>query len=327
MNLSGKRILITGGSGFLATNLARHLSSTDCQVTLIHGHNSAALNEPIPGKIERLVGDLRDQKFWRTCLTSADFIFHFAAQTSVYFADENPMEDWKANVLPMLTLLETCRSAGCRPMIAFAGTATQFGITEILPVDESCPDRPITIYDRHKLAAESYLEHYVRHGWARGATLRLPNVYGPGPTTGKPDRGILNKMMRRALAGESLTLYGEGQQIRDYLFVADVIDAFLAAAANSDAVNGEHFVVSSGESHTLLQAFELIAECAWRLTGAKATIDRVLPPEGLSPIEERSYCGNSERFRNRTGWIARTSLEDGINITLKAIASERVLSQ
>ena len=309
----------------MAANLVARLSSVDCRIVRITRADAPA-PASLPGRAqyEHLAGDIGDREFWEGALPRADFIFHFAAQTSVYFADEKPGADWRANVLPMLTLLEICREKGHRPVILFSGTATQFGLPERIPVDESMPDRPVTIYDHHKIAAEAYLEHYVRQGWARGATLRLANIYGPGPASAKPDRGILNLMMRRALKGEALTLYGAGHQMRDYLFVTDAVDAFLAAAAYADAVNGRHFVVSSGEGHTLTQAFQLVAERAALRTGTRVPVTSIAPPPGLSRIEDRSFVGNISRLREATGWEPRTKLSAGIDLTLESLMVERI---
>ena len=318
---TGKRILITGGAGFLASNLVARLSSVDCCVVRIT-RTDAPATANVPGRVQckHLAGDISAREFWEGALPATDFLFHFAAQTSVYTADEHPAADWQANVLPMLSLLEVCREKGHRPIILFSGTVTQFGLPEHLPVDESQPDRPVTIYDHHKIAAEAYLEHYVRQGWARGANLRLANIYGPGPASGKPDRGVLNLMMRRALKGEALPLYGVGHQMRDYLFVTDAVDAFLAAAAHADAVNGRHFVLASGEGHTLAQTFHLVAERAALLTGNQVAVTHVPPPAGLSRIEDRSFVGDISQLSAATGWEPSTKLVAGLDMSLKSFA-------
>jgi UDP-glucose 4-epimerase len=246
-------------------------------------------------------------------------VFHFAAQTSVHQADANPEQDWRDNVEPLLRLLETCRQRDFRPVILFAGSVTQAGMTEGLPVNESHPDRPITVYDWHKLLAEGYLEHYARRGWARGATLRLANVYGPGPKSAAPDRGILNQIMRRAIRGESPRLYGSGSQIRDYLFVDDAVRAFLAAATHSNRISGQHFVVGSGTGHTLAQAFDLVSQRANVALGLKLTVANINPPAGQSRIEERNFIADTTRFSSATGWHSRVSLPEGIDITLKSL--------
>ncbi len=321
--LRGKRILITGGSGFIASNIVARLAPVDCRIVRIRRTGSVVPPKPAGfAKIEHLEGDIRERGFWERVLPGMDIVYHFAAQTSVYQADQNPAEDLQGNVMPMVSLLEFCRQHGHRPQIIFSGTVTVFGLSTKLPVDETHPAAPVTIYDWHKLLAEAHLEHYARNGWARGTTLRLANIYGPGPVCGKADRGILNFMMRRALKNETLTIYGTGEQVRDYLFVTDAVDAFLAAAAHPKQVNGRHFVLSSGEGHTLAQAFQLVADRAALLTGRRVTVTNVAPPPSLSIIEDRSFIGNTAQFRAATGWRPLVDLVQGIDATLKTFHSE-----
>jgi nucleoside-diphosphate-sugar epimerase len=316
---TGKRLLITGSSGFLASGLIAQVKEVSCHLRCVtRSPTPPAAMEGGRATFEHVAGDIRERAFWRKILPDVNFVFHFAAQTSVYAADQNPVEDWEASVLPMVRLLDTCREQGWRPGILFAGSVTQCGLPATLPVNETHPDRPVTIYDWHKLLAESYLEHYVRMGWARGATLRLANIYGPGPASAKPDRGILNQMMRRALRGEPLTLHGSGSQLRDYLFITDATDAFLAAAVHLDKASGGHFVLGGGQGHTLAQAFHLVVERAALLTGREVPVASVEPPQGLSRIEERNFVADTSRFRSVTGWTPRVALAEGIDLTLKS---------
>lgn len=319
MNFAGKRILVTGGTGFLASNLVRGLAESECTVVLItRGGKNVPATPSGRVRCEHRIGNIADQDFWSKILPGVDFVFHLAAQTSSHAADQDPAADWQANVLPMVCLLEACRLSGHRPMILFAATVTQFGLPSCLPVDESQPDRPVTVYDYHKLTAEYYLEHYVRQGWARGTTLRFSNIYGPGPVSGSPDRGILNLMMRRALKGDALTLFGSGHQMRDYLYITDAVDALLAATGNSEQVNGRHFVISSGEGHTLAQAFQLVAEQAGALIGKPVAVVNLPPPPGLSRIEDRNFVGDFSRFSAVTGWSPKIKLLDGVARTLRS---------
>jgi nucleoside-diphosphate-sugar epimerase len=297
----------------------------ECRIVRIRRSGTPVPPDPMGlAQFEHVEGDISERGFWEQVLPGADIVYHFAAQTSVYQADQHPVEDLQANVMPMVSLLETCREHGHRSQIIFSGTVTVFGLSTTLPVDETHPSAPVTMYDWHKLLAEAHLEHYARNGWARGTTLRLANIYGPGPVSGKADRGILNFMMRRALKGEALTLYGTGEQVRDYLFVTDAVDAFLAAAAHPEQVNGRHFVLSGGEGHTLAQAFQLVADRATLLTGKQVPVSSVAPPPGLSKIEDRSFIGNTAQFRDATGWAPRVNLVQGIDATLKTFHSQTI---
>src|SRR5438552_1326003 len=171
----GKRVLVTGGCGYLAFSLVRALRAVGTSIIrLCRAGGTPAPSVPSgPGRIEVVLGDVRDPKVWSRTLPGVDFVFHLAAQTSVPRASQDPQADLEVNVRAMLHLLESCRRERHSPVVLFAGTATQSGIPSAVPVNETQPDAPVTIYDFHKLLAESYLKHYSVQGVVRGATLRL----------------------------------------------------------------------------------------------------------------------------------------------------------
>jgi nucleoside-diphosphate-sugar epimerase len=317
---AGKRILITGGGGYLAHGVLRRLVEIDCRVIRFGRSAEKMTTLAGCGRVEQIIGDVRDREIWASLLEGVDLVFHFAAQTSVYTAQQDPLADLQANVLPLLHLLETCRLQSWRPIVVFAGTVTEVGLPATMPVDESPTDRPITIYDLHKLTAERYLAHYAKEGCVRGATLRLANVYGPGPRSSSADRGVLNMMVRRALAGEAITVYGDGQQVRDYVYIEDVADAFLACAAEIDHTNGRYFVIGSGEGHTILEAMNTVCERVALKTGARAPLIHVEPPAPQSPIEARNFVADCSLFTRLTGWRPRVNLIEGIDRTIESVA-------
>src|SRR4051812_5968426 len=145
IELHGARILVTGASGFLASALASRLQSVQC--TVVQATRPGRHPAPLAGRENSIhvTGDVSERSFWTRTLQSVDVVFHFAAQTSVYVADDNPPDDWRANVQPMLHLLETCREQNCRPAIVFAGSVTEVGLVDSLPVDETVRDRPVTV--------------------------------------------------------------------------------------------------------------------------------------------------------------------------------------
>lgn len=314
--------MITGGAGYLASNLVRALKEVECHIVRLD--TSAAVFMPVSGRahIEDVAGDVRDRAVWNRLLEGTDVLFHFAAQTSVYVANEDPSADLASNVVPMLAMLETCSHRGWSPVVIFSGTVTECGITEHIPVNETQQDHPITIYDLHKLMAESYLKYYAGQGVVRGAVLRLANVYGPGPRSSSADRGVLNMMIRRALDGDTLTIYGEGNHLRDYVYVDDVVAAFCAAGTGIDKVNGLHFVVGSGRGHTIAEAVHLVADRAARKTGRRVPVEHIEPGRPQSPIEARDFVADSTRFARATGWSARVSLADGIDRTVDYFLKE-----
>lgn len=316
---SGKKILVTGGGGFIAASLIKLLGATDCRIVRLLRLPAEARPDPGRARIEDRVGDVRDAALWQSLPDGIDVVFHLAAQTSTYEANRDPRADLDSNVLPMLLMLQACRERGISPAVICASTVTICGLPERLPVDENHPDAPITVYDLHKQMAENYLKYHVRIGTVRGTALRLANVYGPGPRSSRADRGILNQMVGRALRGEALTVYGRGEQLRDYVHVEDVARAFLAAAAHVDALNGGHCIIGRGEGYSIAQALQLVAERVAARTGKLAPVTSVEPPAGLSPIEERNFVADTHRFTAATGWRAQHALPHGIDTLIESL--------
>lgn len=314
---SGKRILVTGGLGFIAESLIDRLCGVDCQIVRLLRKPGLAWSDPGKAKVEDSVGDIRDKTLWPSLLEGIDVVFHLAAQTSTYVANRDPKSDLEGNAMPILLMLQNFQEHDVKPVVIYASTVTICGLPQRMPVDEGHPDAPITVYDLHKQMAENYLKYYVRMGEVRGAALRLANVYGPGPCSNRADRGILNQMIGRALRGETLTIYGRGECLRDYVHVEDVANAFLAAAAHIDALNGGHFMIGRGEGFTIGQAVQLVAERVALRTGKLVPVVNVEPPAGLSPIEARNFVADTRCFAKATGWQAGYRLAQGIDTVVE----------
>ena len=312
-----KNILVTGAGGFVGSSLIKALSQVDCTIFRLARGPLA----PISGKahVQDRIGDMEKPDTWCDIISKVDTVFHFAAQTSTYVAAENPLADMRINVEGMIHLLEAIRKVRPKPVVLFSGTVTQVGMPVDLPVDELFPDSPVTLYDLSKLTAERYLKYYCSEEWIRGACLRLSNVYGPTSVPSKEDRGILNKIVRMSLAGEPLSVFDRGKFVRDYIYIDDVVAAFLYAGVNTEKINGCHFVVSSGKGVTIREAFQTAVDQVALRTGKKMTItDRDRPP-GFSLIETRNFIGNPSVFIEATGWRPMFSLEEGLSRTVDSI--------
>jgi len=322
MSYAGKTVVITGGAGYIGTNLVNLLAEEDVCIRCLYraGQPPAALSGK--ARFENITGDLREETLWPRLLPDAEVVFLLAAQTSIYTAQQNPTADLEANVLPILRLLESCRQNKWRPHVVLASTVTLAGVNPQLPVDEATPDQPVTVYDLHKQMAEGYLKHYAREGVVTATILRLANVYGPGPKSSRTDRGILNQMVRKALKGEALTVYGDGCHLRDYVYVEDVAHAFLAAGQPAENLNGRHFVIGSSRGCSVATAVKLAAERVALKIGRAVPINHVEWPAGLSPIETRNFVANSTAFAQATGWQAKTELTDGLDRTIAAFRAE-----
>lgn len=313
---NNKKILITGGNGYIGSNLIDVLKDYDCEILMLNRTPYIAKTKKTKATFSEIISDVRNPDIWKDILRDVDIVFYFAAQTSIYHANANPQEDFSLNVQPVFNLLEACRQNQWRPSIIFAGTVTVAGITISLPVSEKNPDAPLSIYDLHKVIVEKYLKYYAKDQIVQSVIMRLANVYGPGPNSKSADRGILNMMIRKALAGEELTLYGEGNYIRDYVYIDDVVNAFLLAAINIDKLNGTHVIVGSGEGSTVRKAFEMVKDNVKKKSNISVGIVNVPMPENISPVELRNFVADHSYLSNSTGWSAETNLNNGINKTI-----------
>jgi UDP-glucose 4-epimerase len=313
--LRGKRVLVTGADGYVGTTILSQLREVDCAVRALvlptDGGAAVALGAIGPATTEVVSGDLRTTTDFGPWLDGVDVVIHLAAQTSHYVANANPTDDWAISVAPAVRLLEWCRANGARPRIVFASSATVVGLPTVLPVDEQVRCVPVTVYDIHKLAVEEYLSFFASEHGIPSCSLRLANVYGRGLVATKPDRGILNLMVKRALGGEDLTVFGSGTWFRDYVHLRDVAAAFLrAAGAPEDKVSGRAFNVCTGTGTRFSDVLALIAGEAEKLVGKKSRIVHV--DKVLSPIDERSYIGDPRALRDAAGWSAEVELRSGV---------------
>ena len=317
----GKSVAVTGAAGFLGGRLVHRLAAVPCQIIRVARSVPPPLEATPAATVREVTGDVGERATWDAIVSDADVVFHFAAATSARAADHGDRA-LAASVAALGHLVDTCRQLRRRPAVMLAGTVTQTGIPSRLPVDESSPDRPVTAYDEYKLIAEDDLKAAVADGAVTGATLRLANVYGPGGHGRSADRDILNRMIAAAVRGQPLTVYGTGNYLRDYIFVEDVVDAFLMAARHPQRVNGRHYVIGSGRGITIRQAFELVAERVELLTGRRVAVVTPEPPVAVSAIEQRHFVADPSRFSAATGWRATWSLSDGIDRTAEVFACE-----
>ena len=314
----GRRILVTGAGGYIAGVLIKALLARGSHVIRL----SRRELPPQAGVVD-VMGDPRLPATWTDPLLDADIVFHLAAETSTYAAAANPLASLEATVVSTLALIEGYRHAGRMPAVVMASTALVLGLTQNLPASDATPPQPVTVYDMHKLMAEMHLAQAARDGFVRACSLRLANVYGPSPQAhGAADRGILNRMVRKALAGEAVTIYGDGALLRDYVYVDDVAAAFLAAGAAIETCTGRSFLVASGESVTIGRAFTLVAERVTVLTGREVTVRHVDWPAGMAAIEYRNFVGDSRGLADAAGWQPRIALQDGIDRTIAALLEE-----
>jgi nucleoside-diphosphate-sugar epimerase len=299
------KILVTGATGLIGSALVRELRGKHelfCQSR--EGHADA-------DGVKWIAHDLVSDSWVGLRLPEFDVVYHLAGQTSTYSARNAPIADLAVNVTAFVKLLEHFKAQGTPPFIVLAGTATEVGLTKALPITEDMPDRPVTFYDISKLTAELYLKQYVREGWIKGCTLRLGNVFGGSRPGQQRDRGILDKVFTAAKSGETVEVYGDGMNLRDYIYINDVVSALIAAPMHSSETNGRSFNIGSGRGVALKDAFAKVAALAQ--PGMRSVSLKYVPaPEGLSVIEQRDAVIDSSAFTAATGWKPRYDFESGL---------------
>jgi nucleoside-diphosphate-sugar epimerase len=314
-------VVITGARGYIGGALTRRLAGEGKALRLVsRSWRVARPDADHAGDIiDRVSADLRDEDAWDGLLDGADAIIHLSSHTDLLAAEANPKEDEHLNIEPVHSLVRAAERSGGRPLVVFASAVTIVGVRHPNPVDENTPDNPCSVYDRHKLTCETILRDAARRGILRACSLRLANVYGFGGDSVNANRGILNAMMKRACTGKPLTLYGEGAYVRDFIHLDDVVDAFAAAISLERGCEGEHYVIATGQGHSLGEAFRLVVKETFRLAGRRVEIRHVPEPPDLHPIERRNFVGDSRLFRSSSGWRPRVELAAGIRDYLARI--------
>jgi UDP-glucose 4-epimerase len=307
-----KTIVVTGARGYIGSALAERLASRGYALRLVSRSLNPISTPPAQSAREYRAADLRNPESWSELLRGADLVIHLSSRTDLRAAEADPADDDDINVRPLRALVAAARAIDTAPRIVFASAVTIAGPNPQIPVDDTAPDDPCSVYDRHKLAGEMILREATACGAVRACSLRLSNVYGYGRASMNANRGILNIMMKRAVDGEPLTLYGDGAYLRDFVHIEDVVDAFSRAIASAEVCDGGHYVIASGHGHTFADAYAMIAEIATERLRRRVEIVRVPEPADLHPIEKRNFIGDPHIFCARTGWQPRFDLRAGI---------------
>ena len=314
----GRTILITGGRGYIGSALAQSLAGVNCKLILL---DQSPYNAWQPGGQRAEVflsnGDVSLRNTWDDALPGVDYVFHLAAKEYFYRSEYDPEKDFQFNALPVLRLLEVCRTQNYRPKIVFASSANLFGLVDTLPVTEDNRDDPLTMWAIHKLTAEHYFQLYSQQFDIKSITLRLANVYGPTAHWPVMTRVVINKVIAKALDGKAITTYVNQGCVRDYVFLKDVVQAFLLAGSYCGSNKNPLYVIGSGEGETIADVWHLIADSVKSQTGKKVPI-RFNGSLKIEPIELRNFVADTARFRKSTGWKPQMELAQGIDSTVRA---------
>jgi nucleoside-diphosphate-sugar epimerase len=321
-NLKNKKILITGGLGFIGSNIAQQAVRLGGQVTIFdaclepYGWNPANIKE-IEKEVRLVRGDIRDYDALAEQVKAHEIIFHMAAQVGREISMSDPQLDTDINCTGTLNLCRAIEKLNREVKVVYAGSRGQIGEPVYLPVDENHPTLPTDIYGINKLAAEKYLLLYGKVYGFPAVSLRLNNVYGPRCQMHHGFYGILNWFIRNAMEEKPITVYGDGLQTRDYVYVDDVVQAFLLAAA-TPAADGNIYMIGSGvESRFLDMVKEVIAA-----VGRGSYVHVPFPPERES-IDIRKFVITYAAMQKDTSWTPLVDLKTGVEKTV-AFYKERL---
>jgi UDP-glucose 4-epimerase len=308
---AGRRVMITGGLGFVGSNLARRLVELGAEVllvdSLIPGYGGNLHN--VAGVADRLavnVADIRAEWSMRYLVQRRDLIFNLAGQVSHIDSMTDPRTDLEINCRAQLTLLEACRAGNPAVKLVFASTRQIYGRPAYVPLDEDHPITPTDVNGINKMAGEHYHLLYNDVHGLRASALRLTNTYGPRMLMSHDRQGFLPWFVRLALDDQEIALYGDGEQARDLTYVDDAVDAFLRAGA-MDGADGQAFNLGGPRPHSLRE----IAETIIQLAGGGRLRLVPWPPE-KKVIDVGSVYSSYAKIERALGWRPTVGLEDGL---------------
>jgi CDP-paratose 2-epimerase len=333
--------LITGGAGFVGTNLAARLLREGREVLILDSLARSGVEENLRWLRDRFgsalaveVGDVRDRALVRRAVARADAVFHFAAQVAVTTSLAHPLDDFEVNAGGTLNVLEAIRKRPSPPPLVFTSTNKVYGALGDLamrrstrryePQDERArngvaEDRPLDFHSPYgcsKGAADQYARDYARTFGLATVVFRMSCIYGPHQF-GTEDQGWVAHFLIQALRGRPVTVYGDGHQVRDILFVDDLVEALLLALERMGSATGQAFNIGGGPANavSLLELLDVIGE----LTGRRP---RVIF-DGWRPGDQKYYVSNTTRFEKATGWRPSTDVRWGLEQLAHWLGRER----
>ncbi|MCX7966432.1 MAG: GDP-mannose 4,6-dehydratase [Syntrophorhabdaceae bacterium] len=312
----GKDILVTGGLGFIGSNLCIELVKLGAHVTIVdnmlprQGGNLFNIKD-IEDKVKVNFSDVRNSLSMNHLVKGKDYIFHLAGQVNHVDSMRNPIQDLEINCRGTLVLLEALRHHNRNAKVIFAGTRGEYGSSVKLPVDEDHPTNPKGIYAVTNLTAEKMVLVYHDIFGIKGVCLRITNTYGPRHQMAHDEYGVFNWFIRKAIDDEDIPVFGDGRILRDFIFVDDLVECMLVVAATEEAY-GEVFNVGTGIPVSFIELAKTIARIAGsgRPKFTEFTQER-------KEVEPGDYYADISKIKRITGWEPKTSLEEGIAKTVE----------
>jgi len=312
----GQKALITGGLGFIGSNLAIRLVALGASVTIVDSlHPTCGGNyfniDPVKHDVEVIEGDCCDLNLMRRLVRDKQYIFNLVGHVSHIESMQDPFPDIRMNCVAPLTVLEACKFENREARIVYAGTRQVYGRPEELPMVETQRLKPVDVNGVNKMAGEWYHIVFNQVYGIRTVSLRLGNTYGPRLLVKHAKQGFVGWFIKQAIDGEEIQVFGNGQQLRGFTFVDDAVEAFLIAAGN-DKIKGDFFNIGGRRPITLEELVQLLL----KLTGRGSY--RIVPfPDDRKAIDIGSVYSSWAKFNFATDWTPKIGLEEGLKRTIE----------
>jgi UDP-glucose 4-epimerase len=306
----GKQILITGGAGFIGSSLAQALVPMGAKVTIVdamlplYGGNVFNL-QGIRDQVEFIEGDIRDEKLMASVVAGKDIIYNFAAQVSYIDSKDQPFLDLDINGKGHLTVLEAVREHAPKARVLFSSSRMVYGRILTVPVKEDHPTNPLSLYGIHKLLGEKYYRYYADTFGLDAVSIRIPNPYGPRQQMKHSKYSIVGWFVRQAMEDKTIQIFGDGGQERDYLYIDDIVDAFLHLTMKGAA--GEVYNIGTHERVRFVDMVDAVV--AQVGSGRK---EHVPWPKNYEKNETGNYIADTTAIATATGWQPQVLLKDGV---------------
>lgn len=306
-----KHYLVTGGAGFIGSHIVRRLVSDGQHVRVVDNLSTSTNSrlDDVRQSIDFLQGDLADEEVSKAAVRGIDCVLHQAAIPSVQRSINNPIGTNKANVTATLNLLESCRKANVRRFV-YAASSSAYGDVEVLPKVESMPVNPLSPYALQKWVGEYYCKLYYKLYRLETISLRYFNVFGPAQDPHSEYSAVIPKFITAVLAKKPITVYGDGEQSRDFTYVENIVEANLLAAEASSAAAGNVYNVGCGARVSLNTLISLLEE----IIGVKAEVAYAKPKAG----DVRHSLADIAQARHVLGYEPKVMLNEGLRLTIEA---------
>ena len=321
---NGKKVVITGGLGMIGSTLAHKLVDFGANVTIIdnylepYGANDANI-AGIENKVKINIANICDKSSMKKLLQNKEIVFSLAGQVGHNISMKNPELDMELNCLGQLNTLQACSEGSKDAKILFAGSRFQFGHIYKNPVNEDHPTAPLSIYAIHKLTGENYYQAFNKHYGMDTVVFRIANPYGPRSQMKHHHYSMVNWFLRQAMEEKDITVFGDGKQLRDYIYVDDLANAFLKAGV-SEKSKGQIYNVGSGTGTKFIDMVHKIVKIV-----GKGKVISIPWPEEYEKVETGDYVTDIKKIQEHLNWFPEISFEEGLERTFKYYKEKRDL--